>query len=98
MQRLLWLSFWVTCLVVGIVVSVRLWSMRMLADTSIRASVQTALEVIAKREGWFISDIEMRSVHADRVIIHHRRHMRGVDPIACYKIPLSSLQLLPCDS
>ncbi|MBM3228050.1 hypothetical protein FJZ27_04310 [Candidatus Peribacteria bacterium] len=98
MQKLLWGVFWITSLAIGMVVAGRLWHMRLLADVSVRSRVQQSLQLVAKREGWLISDMSIRSVTPDAVIIEHRQHMRGRDPRVCVRIPLGTLEILPCTS
>lgn len=90
--------FWMICIVIAVAIATRLWAMRLLADAGTREHVQMALETVAKREGWFVSDIGIRRVEKDGVTIQYRQHVRGKDPIVCYRIPLNTLELLPCNS
>ena len=98
MNKLLWAFFWISCIVIVGMVATRLWAMHLLADGEIRQRVQTALETVAKHEGWFVSDISIRSVGMDDIRIMYRPHVRGRDPKTCYSIPLQTLELLPCGS
>ncbi len=88
--------FWTMCIVIAVVIATRLWAMRLLADAVTREHVQATLETVAKREGWFVSDISIRHVQTDSVIVQYRQHVRGRDPKSCYRIPLQTLELLPC--
>jgi hypothetical protein len=97
-NRLLWSCFWLVCLVIVVAITTRLWAMRLLGDAGIRQQVQIVLVTVAKREGWFVSDISIIHVEMDNVTVQYRQHIRGRDPKACYRIPLQTLELLPCDS
>ncbi len=96
MNKLLWGCFWIACAVIAVAIATRLWAMRLLADSYVRQRTQIALETVADREGWFISDITIRAVERDTVVVRHRLHVRGQDPVRCYSIPLQTLELLPC--
>lgn len=62
-----------------------------------RALAHSTLENAAKREGWPISDMELRRVLTDRSFeVIHRTHTRGRDPSACFILTLSSAT--PCDA
>ncbi len=95
-NRLLWGCFWLICTVIAVAIATRLWAMRLLADATIRHQTQAALETVAKREGWFVSDISIIHVEMDNITVQYRQHIRGRDPKACYRIPLYTLELLPC--
>lgn len=68
----------------------------MYLDISLAHMVERRLAEIVDREGWILSDIEVRAVTADSVTLIHRQHIRGVDPTACFVLSLSDALLRPC--
>lgn len=72
----------------------RLLSLRLLyTDPTMRERVQSALTTVADREGWLLSDIELRSVSSDSIEILHRDHLRTEAPVRACTIHLSSSTL-----
>ncbi|MDO8648468.1 MAG: hypothetical protein Q7R81_01665 [Candidatus Peregrinibacteria bacterium] len=76
----------------------RVWALRLLyLDSTVRMHVQRELTEVATEEGWLVSDIIVRSVSEDAVMILHRGHIRGRDPRACFVLPFRSELKRPCD-
>ena len=66
------------------------------ADSGLRTTAKTALTTVANREGWLLSDIEIRRVTDEGLLVTHRRHIRGNDPETCYVIAFKDASLHPC--
>ena len=66
-------------------------------DSRTRETVKSALIAVTTREGWLLSDIDMRSVSNDSIRFIHHEHLRGPDPQTCYSLMLNDLSLSPCD-
>jgi hypothetical protein len=98
MQKHLWNVFWGICVLIALVAAVRAWNLRFLyVDQHIREQSQIALEAVAQREGWLISDMSVQTVTRNSLVIHHRQHVRGSDPTVCQFIAFDSHALSPCD-
>lgn len=96
-QRHFWNSFWGICALIGLIVLVRVWNLRLLyIDPTIRDQAKTSLEAVAEREGWLLSDMPVQKVTRDWLLIHYRQHVRGPDPVTCYYIAFDTHALSPC--
>src|SRR3989338_3450553 len=96
-QRHFWNSFWGICVLITLVVLVRAWNLQLLyTDPTVREQTKIAMETVAEREGWLISDMHVQKVTRDWLVVHHRQHVRGPDPTSCYTIAFDSLELSPC--
>ncbi len=72
----------------------RVFALRLLyTDASFRSRTQSALTTVADREGWLLSDIDIRSVSKDSIDILHRDHLRTETPVRHCTIDLSSSTL-----
>ena len=78
--------FWITVLVILLVLLPRLWGLHLLyTDSSIRAKAKQALTDTAAREGWLLSDMDIVRVDPDGLTITHREHMRSPpSPETCF--------------
>ncbi len=76
------------------------WIRPLYLDASIRPRIEHAVRATADREGWILSDIELKAVEAsfDDIVIIHRPHLRGPDARTCYRINLETTDLRPCES
>ncbi len=76
----------------------RAWSLRFLyTDAQLRANVKTALETVAQREGWLLSDISLVSVTPQTLSIIHQDHLRTAQPRERCTIILAQ-RTLACDA
>ncbi|OGJ59824.1 hypothetical protein A2881_01670 [Candidatus Peribacteria bacterium RIFCSPHIGHO2_01_FULL_55_13] len=97
LQKQFWNSFWGICILIAFIFAVHAWNLRLLyTDPTVRNQVKTSMEAVAEREGWLISDMPVRKVTRDWIVIHYRRHVRGPDPKTCYYIALDTHAISPC--
>jgi hypothetical protein len=95
----LWAVFWVSCALIAAALVPRAWALRLLyTDADTRQRTRLAMEIVAKREGWILSDVQLREVRWSGLRIIHRQHTRGMDPETCYNFGFTDLVLRPCDS
>ena len=93
----LWTSFWACLGLIAVILLIRVWNLRLLyLDANIREQTKITLETIAEQENWLLSDMSLRVVTPRAIVIYHRQHMRGKDPVSCYAIPFSTPTLIPC--
>lgn len=93
------LVFTAMCVSVAVIFGVRVWNLLPLyLDANVRSDVERTLRVVADRKGWLISDMELRKVTSERVVITYRRHSRRRDPSMCYHLILDDASLTPCES
>ena len=85
------------CLLLGSFFIVpRLWSIGLLyMHASLRHEVQASLQMVADRQGWLLSDIELTAVTPASVSILHRVHLRSSTPPRSCSIDLHT-SLLSC--
>ena len=96
-QKHFWNSFWGICILIALVFAARAWNLRLLyTDPAVRDRAKISIETVAEREGWLISDMPVRKVTRDWIVIHYRRHVRGPDPKTCYYVALDTYALSPC--
>jgi hypothetical protein len=75
----------------------RTWELRLLyADGGYRARSQAALTKAAEREGWLLSDLEMRAASSGSLTVIHHEHRRGLTPSACLILSLQTSTFTPC--
>ena len=72
--------------------------MPLYTNSATRESVRSALVRAADREGWLLSNVDVREVAADRVTLTYREHRRGPDTESCFILRLSDASLRPCDT
>ncbi len=70
----------------------------MFFDPSFAQVVEERVREVADREGWLLSDMELRRVGRESVTLLHRQHIRGPDPTACFMLSLADGALTPCAS
>lgn len=68
----------------------------MYVNPALARVIETRVQEVALREGWLLSDIELRWVTDESVTLHHRQHIRDRDPVTCYTLVLSDASLGPC--
>lgn len=93
-----WLVAAVMVIVAGVCL-IRIWLIYPLyASDGVATAAQVALETVSAERGWLLSDVEIRDVHPERMIILYRPHLRGRDPSACFILSLVSSSLTPCSA
>lgn len=70
--------------------------MPLYADRSLQTSVRRTLTEVSNREGWLVSDIEVKKVTAISITVLHTLHRRQADPPECVRIFLTDSSLHPC--
>ena len=65
-------------------------------DATTGESVKTTMIRVTDREGWLLSNVDVRIVTADRVTFLYREHRRGPDTTTCYILRRSDASLRPC--
>lgn len=94
------LLFWTICLLITAVLLIHLIPILPLyTDAGVRSQVQQTLESVARQNGWLMSDITIRAVKTDHILIAHRPHRFGRDPDAvCYAVLYAdpALTIVPC--
>ena len=84
--------------IIALVLCARLWPLRLLyLDASVRTQTEQALRTVTEREGWLLSDMDVRRVSKDSVRLLHHQHLRGPDPVACFDLSLTDSSLMPCE-
>ena len=76
------------------------WNIRLLyLDPSIRKTTETAVRAYADREGFILSEIDLRRVTAKTVDIRVREYLRGQDPVSCARLdlPTQVSRSIACD-
>jgi hypothetical protein len=90
--------FWVTCGVIGVVLSVQFYSLIPLyADSALRSRTQVLLKATAAREGWLLSGVSIKSVSDDAIRVTYRSYNRGEDNTECFDIDPKSGSLASCN-
>jgi len=75
----------------------RLWNIYPLyTDDRARSNIRSGIESLADARGWPVSDIEIRTVFADRVRLIRRSHVRGPDSSDCMEAYFESDAVPPC--
>lgn len=69
----------------------------MYVSGSLRTEVRSALQQTADKQGWLLSDVELRSVSWDHIVISHRDHIRMPGPAERCVIELHPVTLA-CDA
>ena len=91
------IGFLIVLAVIGLPLACRVWAIAPLyASAEMRVQVERAVRAITEREGWILSDIEVRRVEAGSMVIAHRAHIRGPDPVSCFIVDLPVSSLRPC--
>ncbi len=73
----------------------RLFAVRRLyTDAFVRTNVRLALETVAARQGWLLSDIEILSVSKSTLSVNHRSHLRTPMPRRSCTIDLVTHELI----
>lgn len=97
LNRFQWHIFILTCLVIVVFLGLRAGSLFPLyVDAHIRGATQELITHIAEREGWLLSDIELRTVDDNGITILHRSHIRGEDPANCYRVDFRTASFHSC--
>lgn len=76
-----------------------LWNIRLLyTDAAVRAKTEAAVRAYADREGFLLSDIDLRQVTPIAAYVRVGGHIRGVDPVSCARLDLAGLSSaeVPC--
>jgi len=74
------LVFFAACLAVVLILAPKAWVLRRIYyDLKYRNNVESAILTAAKREGWLVSDIELKSLSDTEVSFIHREHLRYSD-------------------
>ena len=93
------LLFLALCLLIGAVLSARVWSLRLLySDADVRAATERTVREVAARKGWLISDMEVKEISRERVVVGHRAHSRFRDPARCFVLSQTAFTVSPCES
>ncbi len=97
MQKYLPLAFAALLLILGVLLSLRIWSIHLLyIDSKYRSTATAALQKVADEQGWLLSDVEIRAAESNRLVITYRRHGKGSDETACHEILIDPPSLTPC--
>lgn len=95
--RFSWILFGCVCVIVFVMTAPRVWALRALyVDADVRTATRVAVEQVADRHNWLLSDIEIRSIVSPWLLIHHRTHVRGPDATKCLVIHLTSYEETSC--
>lgn len=73
--------FWISAIVIALVVVPRAWALRLLVDPSIRTQSEKAIREAVDRNGWLLSDVEIVTMNENGLLLLHRQHLRVVAPL-----------------
>jgi glycosyltransferase involved in cell wall biosynthesis len=77
----------------------RVWPLRQIyLNPVMRNNVQITLQREAAHNGWLISDLSVREIYGDHMMISRRQHVRGEDPEECYILYFDDRPAEPCES
>jgi hypothetical protein len=80
----------------GVLLSALVPLLPLYRDATTRANVERTLRFHADQEGWLLSDISVRAVQEDRVVILHRDHHLGPDLVRCLILYYQASAPVPC--
>lgn len=82
----------------GMVFAWKTWKlMPLYTDGALRQKASVAMQAVAEREGWLLSDMIATEITDDRIRLNHREHKRGTDNETCVMILLKDNSFAKCE-
>lgn len=97
LERYGWQLFAILCIIAALIFAPRAWVLRALADSEVRTAVQQRMAEFADKNGWLLSDLDLRSIDGDTMRLFHHEHRRGDDQRECFIISIRSGVAAPCN-
>lgn len=97
--RVAWMVFLSLSFFLALFLGWRAWHLRLLySDTALRNRTAQAIRFLNEHEGWLISDLSLLDVHAERLTMQFRPHLRAFPDGQCLKVKMNYFGWYPCDA
>ncbi len=92
-----WLAFLDLTIVIGLILLIQLWPLRLLyLDKNLRSALLADMEKISTEQGWLLSDIAVHSLTPASATLTYEPHSRVPIQPTCYSMDLATASLQPC--